>query len=62
MLKLYFIGRCRAVAQYLKRQSVTPISGISEEPSEDLSLTKILTDKPRKICARMFYETLVSTS
>ncbi|XP_057800459.1 sister chromatid cohesion 1 protein 3-like [Salvia miltiorrhiza] len=52
-------SRTRAVAQYLKKQSVTPISGTLEESSEDLSLEKILNDKPRKICARMFYETLV---
>ncbi|KAK6143132.1 hypothetical protein DH2020_023480 [Rehmannia glutinosa] len=53
-------SRTRAVAQYLKRQSsVTPILGNSEESSEDLSLNKILDGKPRKICARMFFETLV---
>ncbi|KAK4411716.1 Sister chromatid cohesion 1 protein 3 [Sesamum angolense] len=51
---------CRAVAQYLKKQSsITPTSGNSEESSEDLSLNKILEGKPKKICARMFYETLV---
>lgn len=47
------------MAQYLKKQSVTPISLNTEESSEELSLKKILDDKPRKICARMFYETLV---
>ncbi|KAH6812309.1 hypothetical protein C2S53_005920 [Perilla frutescens var. hirtella] len=52
-------SRARAVAQYLKKQSATPILGNSNESSEDLSLKKILNDKPRKICARMFYETLV---
>ncbi|KAI3448928.1 hypothetical protein Pfo_005593 [Paulownia fortunei] len=53
-------SRTRAVAQYLKRQSsVTPILGNSEESSGDLSLNKILEGKPRKICARMFFETLV---
>ncbi|KAL2246649.1 UNVERIFIED_CONTAM: Sister chromatid cohesion 1 protein 3, partial [Sesamum indicum] len=49
-----------AVAQYLKKQSsITPTSGNSQESSEDLSLNKILEGKPKKICARMFYETLV---
>lgn len=52
-------SRTRAVAQYLKKQSVTPLSRNTEESSEELSLKKILDDKPRKICARMFYETLV---
>lgn len=49
--------RTRAVAQYLKRQSP-----ISENSSEDLSLKKILEGKTRKMCARMFYETLVLKS
>ncbi|XP_042011812.1 sister chromatid cohesion 1 protein 3-like [Salvia splendens] len=52
-------SRTRAVAQYLKKQSATPISSSLEESSENLTLKKILNDKPRKICARMFYETLV---
>ncbi|KAK4430532.1 Sister chromatid cohesion 1 protein 3 [Sesamum alatum] len=53
-------SRTRAVAQYLKKQtSVTPTSGNSEESSENLNLNKILEGKPKKICARMFYETLV---
>ncbi|KAL0396514.1 UNVERIFIED_CONTAM: Sister chromatid cohesion 1 protein 3 [Sesamum calycinum] len=53
-------SRTRAVAQYLKKQSsITPTSGNSEESSEDLSLNKILEGKPKKICARLFYETLV---
>ncbi|KAK4422878.1 Sister chromatid cohesion 1 protein 3 [Sesamum alatum] len=53
-------SRTRAMAQYLKKQSfVTPTSGNSEELSEDLSLNKILEGKPKKICARMFFETLV---
>ncbi|KAL3624594.1 hypothetical protein CASFOL_031262 [Castilleja foliolosa] len=53
-------SRTRAVAQYLKRQSsVTPILDNSNEPPEVLSLNKILEGKPRKICARMFFETLV---
>ncbi|KAH6799455.1 hypothetical protein C2S51_035939 [Perilla frutescens var. frutescens] len=53
------VKRQMAVAQYLKKQSATPILGNSDESSEDLSLKKILNDKPRKICARIFYETLV---
>ncbi|XP_073063765.1 sister chromatid cohesion 1 protein 3-like [Primulina eburnea] len=54
-------ARTRAVAQYLKRQSsTTPLSGKSGESSSgDLSMNKILEGKPRKICARMFSETLV---
>ncbi|CAI9764663.1 unnamed protein product [Fraxinus pennsylvanica] len=53
-------SRTRALAQYLKSQAaVTPVSGNSEESSGDLSLLKILEGKPRKICARMFSETLV---
>ncbi|CAI9769433.1 unnamed protein product [Fraxinus pennsylvanica] len=53
-------SRTRALAQYLKRQaSVTPVTGNSEGSSGDLSLLKILEGKPRKICARMFSETLV---
>ncbi|KAL6513478.1 hypothetical protein OROGR_020964 [Orobanche gracilis] len=53
-------SRTRAVAQYLKRQSsVTPILGNFEESPEDLSLNKILDGKPTKVCARMFFETLV---
>ncbi|KAL8542373.1 hypothetical protein ACS0TY_003296 [Phlomoides rotata] len=54
-------SRTRAVAQYLERQSVTPLPGNSEGP-EDLSLKKILEGKTRKVCARMFYETLVLKS
>ncbi|KAL3615388.1 hypothetical protein CASFOL_041049 [Castilleja foliolosa] len=53
-------SRTRAVAQYLKRQSsVTPILENSDESQEVLSLNKILEGKPRKICTRMFFETLV---
>lgn len=52
-----FLG-CRAMAQYLRRHS--PINPISEGLSEDLSLNKTLEGKTRKICARMFFETLVS--
>ncbi|CAA0820720.1 Sister chromatid cohesion 1 protein 3 [Striga hermonthica] len=52
-------SRTRAVAQYLQRQSsVTPIAETSDE-SPDLSLHKILQGKPRKVCTRMFFETLV---
>ncbi|GLT37050.1 hypothetical protein SLA2020_113880 [Shorea laevis] len=52
--------RTRAVAQYLKKQS--PITATSENSSGDLSLNKILEGKTRKLCARMFYETLVLKS
>ncbi|KDP27052.1 hypothetical protein JCGZ_20987 [Jatropha curcas] len=52
--------RSRAVAQYLKRHSLsTPLSG---DQSRDLSLNKILQGKTRKLCARMFFETLVLKS
>ncbi|PRQ54495.1 putative rad21/Rec8-like protein [Rosa chinensis] len=47
--------RTRAVAQYLKSQS-------PEDLSSDLSLNKILEGKRRKLCARMFFETLVLKS
>lgn len=49
--------RTRAVAQYLQNHS--PINPISEDPSMELSLNKILEGKTRKIAARMFFETLV---
>ncbi|KAL1547483.1 sister chromatid cohesion 1 protein 3-like [Salvia divinorum] len=52
-------SRTRAVAQYLKNQSATPMSSSLEKLSDGLSFEKILNDKPSKICARMFYETLV---
>lgn len=48
----FFSFACRAVAQYLKSQS-------PEDLSSDLSLNKILEGKRRKLCARMFFETLV---
>lgn len=45
------------MAQYLKGQSpATPIL----EDTGDLSLNAILEGKKKTICARMFYETLVS--
>ncbi|KAM0971854.1 hypothetical protein TB2_019285 [Malus domestica] len=49
--------RTRAVAQFLKREC--SISSTSEDVTGDLSLDKILEGKTRKLCARMFYETLV---
>ncbi|XP_058225203.1 sister chromatid cohesion 1 protein 3 [Rhododendron vialii] len=50
----------RKVAQYLKgKASVTPIS---EDLSGDLVLNKLLEGKSRKVCARMFSETLVLKS
>ncbi|XP_055817808.1 sister chromatid cohesion 1 protein 3-like [Solanum dulcamara] len=49
-------ARTRAVAQYLKGQS--PVTPISEETG-DISLNAILEGKKRRVCARMFYETLV---
>ncbi|XP_019186941.1 PREDICTED: sister chromatid cohesion 1 protein 3 isoform X2 [Ipomoea nil] len=57
--------RTRAVAQYLKGQSsTTPISEGQSPASTmpgpgDLSLNAVLEGKTRKICARMFFETLV---
>ncbi|MED6121589.1 hypothetical protein PIB30_031570 [Stylosanthes scabra] len=50
--------RTRAVAEYLKRQ----ISPISEDPTLDLSLNKILEGKTRRISARMFSSILVLKS
>ena len=62
LLAIDFFGRlvCRAVAQYLKRQS--PVTPSSDDRSEYLTLNKILKGKTRKICARMFFETLVIVS
>ncbi|KAE8696820.1 30S ribosomal protein 2 [Hibiscus syriacus] len=53
-------ARTRAVAKYLRCHS--PITPISEDGNVDLSLSKILEGKTRKICARMFFETLVLKS
>ncbi|PPD74266.1 hypothetical protein GOBAR_DD28813 [Gossypium barbadense] len=50
-------ARTRAVAKYLKSHS--PITPIPEDGHIDLSLNKILEGKTRKICARMFFETVV---
>lgn len=52
-------ARTRAVAQYLKGQSPDVSPG---ESSGDLSLNSILEGKTRKLCARMFFETLVLKS
>ncbi|XP_022734391.1 sister chromatid cohesion 1 protein 3-like [Durio zibethinus] len=52
--------RTRAVAKYLK--SYSSLSPLSEDSHGDLSLNKILEGKTRKICARMFFETLVLKS
>ncbi|XVF79586.1 hypothetical protein PTKIN_Ptkin15bG0001100 [Pterospermum kingtungense] len=53
-------ARTRALAKYLKRCSpITPLSG---DAQGDLSLSKILEGKTRKISARMFFETLVLKS
>ncbi|ESQ44130.1 hypothetical protein EUTSA_v10005819mg [Eutrema salsugineum] len=53
-------GRTRALAQFLKeRSSGSPSSRYS---SGDLSLSKILAGKTRKLAARMFFETLVLKS
>ncbi|XP_039002992.1 sister chromatid cohesion 1 protein 3-like [Hibiscus syriacus] len=52
--------RTRAVAKYLRSHS--PITPISEDGNVDLSLSKVLEGKTRKISARMFFETLVLKS
>ncbi|KAL6967036.1 hypothetical protein U1Q18_032835 [Sarracenia purpurea var. burkii] len=52
-------GTTRKVAQYLKGKSSTTPS--SEELSGNLILNKLLEGKSRKVCARMFFETLVSS-
>ncbi|XAR62347.1 hypothetical protein NMG60_11017074 [Bertholletia excelsa] len=46
-----------SMAEYLKEKSV--ITPISEDLSGELILNKILEGKKRKVCARMFFETLV---
>ncbi|XP_019056175.1 PREDICTED: sister chromatid cohesion 1 protein 3 isoform X2 [Nelumbo nucifera] len=52
--------RTRAVAQYLKRQS--PATPTAKNYSGNLSLNKVLEGKTRKLCARMFFESLVLKS
>ncbi|GFP93120.1 sister chromatid cohesion 1 protein 3 [Phtheirospermum japonicum] len=49
----------QALSSRTRQSSVTPILENSDESPEVLSLNKILEGKPRKICARMFFETLV---
>ncbi|KAI9169053.1 hypothetical protein LWI28_006258 [Acer negundo] len=51
--------RSRAVAQFLKRQF---LKRQSQDPPGCLSLKNILAEKTRKLCARMFFETLVLKS
>ncbi|XP_038704078.1 sister chromatid cohesion 1 protein 3-like [Tripterygium wilfordii] len=51
------LPRTRAVFQYLERHS--PSNPMLEDTPGDLSLNKILEGRTRKLCARMFYETLV---
>lgn len=53
-------GRTRALAKYLKERSSSSPS--SSSSSGDLSLSKILEGKTRKLAARMFFETLVLKS
>ncbi|KFK32213.1 hypothetical protein AALP_AA6G212200 [Arabis alpina] len=53
-------GRTRALAKYLQER--TSSSPSSSSASGDLSLSKILAGKTRKLAARMFYETLVLKS
>ena len=50
----------RALGRYLR--SLSPIKSISDNSNQDLSLNGILEGKRRKLCARMFYETLVTFS
>ncbi|XP_030476309.1 sister chromatid cohesion 1 protein 3 [Syzygium oleosum] len=51
--------RTRAVAQFLQRRSPT---APGQEEESGLSLTNILEGKNRRLCARMFFETLVLKS
>ncbi|VVB06263.1 unnamed protein product [Arabis nemorensis] len=53
-------GRTRPLVEYLKERSSS--SPTSSYPSGDLSLSKILAGKTRKLAARMFFETLVLKS
>lgn len=48
----------RAVGRYLR--SLSPIKSILDDSTQDLSLNDILEGKRRKLCARMFYEMLVT--
>uniref|UniRef100_A0A7N0UV20 Uncharacterized protein n=1 Tax=Kalanchoe fedtschenkoi TaxID=63787 RepID=A0A7N0UV20_KALFE len=52
--------RTRAVAKYLK--GLSPATLTPADQSATLSLNDILKNKSRKLCARMFYETLVLKS
>ncbi|XP_048140572.1 sister chromatid cohesion 1 protein 3 isoform X3 [Rhodamnia argentea] len=51
--------RTRAVAQFLQRRSPT---APGQEEESGVSLTNILEGKNRRLCARMFFETLVLKS
>ncbi|XP_010032394.2 sister chromatid cohesion 1 protein 3 [Eucalyptus grandis] len=51
--------RTRAVAQFLQRRSPT---APGQEEESGLSLTNTLEGKSRRLCARMFFETLVLKS
>ncbi|GMJ01457.1 hypothetical protein HRI_003814900 [Hibiscus trionum] len=53
-------ARTRAAAKYLRSHS--PITPISKDTNVDLNLNSILEGKTRKICARMFFKTLVLKS
>ncbi|CAI9262789.1 unnamed protein product [Lactuca saligna] len=56
-------ARTRAVAQYIKeKSSATPSSSSTLQNAGSVSLNTILEGKRRKVCARMFYETLVLKS
>ncbi|KAL8140119.1 hypothetical protein V2J09_006140 [Rumex salicifolius] len=52
-------ARTRAVAQYLRGQSPLSSSPIDQHGDRQLSLKAILQGRSRKMCARMFFETLV---
>lgn len=54
ILKVFFF-KCRAVAKYLKDNSLESES----DESGHIRLNKILERRSRKQCARMFFETLV---
>ncbi|GMP41871.1 hypothetical protein CsSME_00011818 [Camellia sinensis var. sinensis] len=52
-------GTTRKVAQYLKGKS--SVTRISEDIFGDLIMNELIEGKIRKVCARMFYETLESS-
>ncbi|KAL4562034.1 hypothetical protein LXL04_034223 [Taraxacum kok-saghyz] len=54
--------RTRAVAQYIKEKSTSSSTPSTPQNAGSVNLNTILERKTRKVCSRMFYETLVLKS